>query len=299
MKYSNIMKKEIVVGMGELLFDVFPTGKKIGGAPVNFAYHVSQLGVESIAISAVGKDECGDEILMILKEKEINHIVPYVAEPTGTVQVTLDENGIPSYEICEGVAWDNIPASAEIIESAKRCKAFCFGSLAQRSEKSRNAIQLFLDSMAKDEETLRIFDINLRQTFYSREVIESSLFKSNILKINDEEFVKIGELLEYDSSDFDNGCRFLMNKYALRMIILTCGSEGSYIFWGEDGKSFLSTPEVEVADTVGAGDSFTAAFVASLLKGYSIEDAHRKAVDVSAFVCTQSGAMPLLPDEYK
>ena len=134
------MKK--ILGIGELVWDVFPAGKQLGGAPVNFAYHVGQLGVESLAISAVGKDELGDEIIEILNEKEINYMVPRVVEPTGTVQVTLDENGVPSYEICEGVAWDNIPASMEITEVAKRCKAFCFGSLAQRSEKSRNAINL-------------------------------------------------------------------------------------------------------------------------------------------------------------
>ena len=293
------MKKEIVVGMGELLFDVFPTGKKIGGAPVNFAYHVSQLGVESLAISAIGKDELGDEIIDILNEKEINYIVPQVVEPTGTVQVTLNENGVPSYEICEGVAWDNIPASNEIKEAAKRCKAFCFGSLAQRSEKSRNAIQLFLDSMPEGDETLRIFDINLRQTFYSREVIESSLVKSNVLKINDEEFVTVAKLLEFDSSDFETGCRYLMNRYALKITILTCGADGSYIFWGDEGRSFLSTPKVDVVDTVGAGDSFTAAFVASLIKGDDIVSAHHKAVEIAAFVCTQSGAMPVLPSNMK
>lgn len=290
---------KLVVGMGELLFDVFPTGKKIGGAPVNFAYHVCQLGVESLAISAVGQDELGDEIIDILNEKSVNYVVPRVAEPTGTVQVTLDEKGVPSYEICEGVAWDNIPCSKELVEVAKRCKAFCFGSLAQRAEQSCNAIHLFLDSMAKDEETLRIFDINLRQAFYSREIIEVSLAKSNILKINDEEFVIVGKMLGYDSADFEKGCRYLMDKYDLKMVILTCGAEGSYIFWGEEEKSFLATPKVEVADTVGAGDSFTAAFVASLLKGLSVAEAHRKAVEVSAYVCTQSGAMPVLTEELK
>lgn len=290
---------KLVVGMGELLFDVFPTGKKIGGAPVNFAYHVCQLGVESLAISAVGQDELGDEIIDILNEKSVNYVVPRVAEPTGTVQVTLDEKGVPSYEICEGVAWDNIPCSKELVEVAKRCKAFCFGSLAQRAEQSCNAIHLFLDSMAKDEETLRIFDINLRQAFYSREIIEVSLAKSNILKINDEEFVIVGKMLGYDSADFEKGCRYLMDKYDLKMVILTCGAEGSYIFWGEEEKSFLATPKVEVADTVGAGDSFTAAFVASLLKGLSVTEAHRKAVEVSAYVCTQSGAMPVLTEELK
>lgn len=290
--------QKFVVGMGELLFDVFPTGKKIGGAPVNFAYHVCQLGVESLAISAVGEDALGDEIIDILNERGIAYIVPRVAEPTGTVQVTLDEKGVPSYEICEGVAWDNIPCSKELVNAAKKCSAFCFGSLAQRSEQSHNAIHLFLDSMSQGDDTLRIFDINLRQSFYSKEIVETSLSKSNVLKINDDEFRVVGEILGYDSADFEQGCRFLMERYDLRIVILTCGENGSYIFHKE-GVSFQPTPVVKVVDTVGAGDSFTAVFVASLLKGYSIVDAHRKAVDVSAYVCTQSGAMPVLPEELK
>lgn len=290
--------KKLVVGMGELLFDVFPTGKKIGGAPVNFAYHVGQLGIESLAISAVGNDELGREIMDILQEKRINNIVPLVAEPTGTVQVTLDEKGVPSYEICEGVAWDNIPCNKELVEVAKNCCAFCFGSLAQRSEQSRNAINLFLDSMESGDKTLRIFDINLRQAFYSREIIEESLAKSNVLKINDEEFCTVGKMLGYDVEDFERGSRYMMERYGLRMVILTCGEKGSYIFH-KDGSSFLPTPKVEIADTVGAGDSFTAAFVASLLGGKTVEEAHRKAVEVSAYVCTQSGAMPVLPEELK
>ena len=290
--------KKIVVGMGELLFDVFPTGKKIGGAPVNFAYHVGQLGIESLAISAVGNDELGREIMDILQEKRINNIVPLVAEPTGTVQVTLDEKGVPSYEICEGVAWDNIPCNKELVEVAKSCCAFCFGSLAHRAEQSRNAINLFLDSMDSGDDALRIFDINLRQAFYSREIIEESLKKSNVLKINDDEFRTVGNMLGYDGEDFERGSRLLMEHYGLKMVILTCGEIGSHIFY-EGGSSFLPTPKVEIADTVGAGDSFTAAFVASLLSGKSIEESHRKAVEVSAYVCTQSGAMPIIPEELK
>lgn len=290
--------KKLVVGVGELLFDVFPTGKKIGGAPVNFAYHVAQLGVESLAISAVGRDELGDEIISILNQRGVNYIVPRVAEPTGTVQVTLDSKGVPSYEICEGVAWDNIPYDQHITEVAQECAAVCFGSLAQRSEQSRKTIRLFLDSMPQDKQTLRIFDINLRQAFYSKEIIEESLKKCNVLKINDDEFATVGAMLGFEGSDFETGSHFLMNNYNLRMVIVTCGENGSYIF-SEEGISFLPTPKVDVADTVGAGDSFTAAFVASLLKGCTIAEAHRKAVDVAAYVCTQSGAMPILPEELK
>lgn len=292
------MKKRLVVGMGELLFDVFPTGKKIGGAPVNFAYHIAQLGVESIAISAVGSDPLGDEIISILDQRGVSYMVPRVEEPTGTVQVTLDSKGVPSYEICEGVAWDNIPCNKTLVEVAGSCVAFCFGSLAQRSEQSREAIHLFLDSMSHKEENLRIFDINLRQHFYSREIIEESLKKCNVLKINDEEFEIVGSMLGFEGADFHSGSSFLMEHYGLRMVILTCGAEGSYIFSAE-GTSHLATPKVEVVDTVGAGDSFTAAFVASLLKGCTIAEAHRKAVDVAAYVCTQSGAMPILPQELK
>ncbi len=290
--------QKFVVGMGEVLFDIFPDGKKIGGAPVNFAYHAKQQGVECLAISAVGNDELGDEILSILNEKGVNGLIPRTSEPTGTVKVTLNEKGVPNFEICEGVAWDNIPCSKELVNVAKKCSAFCFGSLAQRSEQSHNAIHLFLDSMSQVDDTLRIFDINLRQSFYSKEIVETSLSKSNVLKINDDEFRLVGEMLGYNTEDFEQGCRFLMERYDLRIVILTCGENGSYIFHKE-GVSFQPTPVVKVVDTVGAGDSFTAVFVASLLKGQSIVDAHRKAVDVSAYVCTQSGAMPVLPEELK
>lgn len=290
--------KKIVVGMGEVLFDVFPTGKKIGGAPANFAYHAGQLGIESYAVSAVGCDPLGDEILSILDQRGVGYIIPRVEQPTGTVQVTLNERGVPYFEICEGVAWDNIPCSQRLVETAKECTAFCFGALAQRSEQSRRAIHLFLDSMPQDDSVLRIFDINLRQSFYSREIIEESLKKSNVLKINDDEFRTVGNMLGYDGEDFERGSRFLMERYGLKMVILTCGEIGSHIFY-EGGSSFLPTPKVEIADTVGAGDSFTAAFVASLLSGKSIEESHRKAVEVSAYVCTQSGAMPIIPEELK
>ena len=291
-------KKQLVVGMGELLFDVFPTGKKIGGAPVNFAYHVSQFGIESCAVSAVGNDTLGDEILSVLDEKDVKYIVPRVAQPTGTVQVTLSDRGIPTYEICEGVAWDNVPCGEQLVEMAKECVAFCFGTLAQRSNQTKKAIYLFLDSMAQDDSVLKIFDINLRQSFYSREIIEESLTKSNVLKINDEEFRLVGDILGYDTDDFEGGSRYIMEHYGLKIVILTCGEKGSYIFYN-NGSSFLPTPKVEIADTVGAGDSFTAAFVASLLKGKSIDEAHHKAVDISAFVCTQSGAMPIIPEKLK
>ena len=274
--------KQYVVGLGEALWDILPTEKKLGGAPSNFAYHARRLGYDAIAISAIGRDALGDEILETLSQKQLEYLMPRVDYPTGTVQVTVDDKGIPSYEIKQNVAWDHIPFTPEMDAIARECKAVCFGSLAQRSEESRTTILRFLDTVSKD--CLKIFDINLRQQFYSRDIIEESLRRCNILKINDEELEIVTPMLGKDKHQ-------LITDYQLSMLVLTCGTEGSYILT-PDEESFLPTPKVEVIDTVGAGDSFTGAFVASLLSGRSIREAHQKAVEVSAFVCTQAGAMP-------
>ena len=287
----------VVVGMGEALWDMLPEGKKLGGAPANFAYHVSQLGLDSCVVSAVGDDVLGKEIRATFKEKKVRNVIETVPYPTGTVQVTLDAEGVPQYEIKEGVAWDNIPYTPELKALAAETKAVCFGSLAQRSVVSRNTINRFLDDMPK-EGTLRIFDINLRQNFYSKDVLCNSFKKCNILKINDEELVTVSRMFGYPGIDLQDKCWILLAKYDLKMLILTCGVNGSYVFV-PGSVSFVETPKVKVADTVGAGDSFTAAFVASILKGKSVSEAHRMAVDVSAYVCTQNGAMPELPAEYR
>lgn len=285
-----------IVGLGEALWDVLPEGKKLGGAPANFAYHAGQYGLSSIAISALGDDKLGDETARELEEKSLNCLMPRVPYPTGTVQVTLDDDGIPTYDIKENVAWDNIPFSQEIKQVAESCRAVCFGSLAQRNIVSRQTIQAFLDATPKD--CLRIFDINLRQNFYTKEVLLESMKRCNILKINDEELVLIGRMFGYPGLDMSNKCWLLLGKYNLDMLVLTCGVNGSYVF--QPGKvSFQPTPKVEVADTVGAGDSFTGSFCAALLKGMSVEDAHKLAVEVSAFVCTQNGAMPEIPQEFR
>lgn len=288
----------LVVGMGEALWDMLPEGRKLGGAPANFAYHVSQFGLDSRVVSAVGDDELGNEILANFAEKQLDCQIEKVAYPTGTVQVTLDEKGVPCYEIKEGVAWDNIPYTPALENLAKQTHAVCFGSLAQRNAVSRETINRFIDQMPEDENVLKIFDINLRQHFYSKELIEASLKKSNVLKINDEELVVVGEMFGFADIDFQDKCWILLAKYNLKMLILTCGTEGSYVFTPGE-VSFLETPQVQVADTVGAGDSFTGAFVAAILSGKTVKDAHRLAVDVSAFVCTQNGAMPELSEELK
>ena len=290
--------KDIVVGMGEALFDCLPEGKKIGGAPANFAYHVSQFGFNSCVVSAVGNDEDGDEILRIFNQRGLNTLIERVPFPTGTVQVTLDEKGVPSYEIKKGVAWDNIPFTSELKELAHNARAVCFGSLAQRNAVSHDTIVKFLDEMPKDDDTLKIFDINLRQSFYTPELLEESMGHCNILKINDEELELVSRMFDFSSISQADKCWLLLAKYGLKMLILTCGVDGSYVF--TPGKmSFQPTPRVAVADTVGAGDSFTGAFTAAILAGKPVEEAHKLAVEVSAFVCTQSGAMPVLPEELK
>ena len=287
-------ESKYVVGIGEALWDILPEGKKIGGAPANFAYHVSQFGLESRVVSAVGDDALGEEILTNFREKNLQCMVPKVAFPTGTVQVTVDAAGVPCYDIMQGVAWDNIPFTEELAKLAGQTCAVCFGSLAQRSEVSHNTIQSFLDAMSDGDGIYRIFDINLRQDFYNREILCESLEKCNVLKINDEELSIVGRMFGYTGQDMRETCMKLLEDYGLKMLILTCGVAGSHVFT-RDSVSFRETPKVSVADTVGAGDSFTGAFIAALLKGKTVEDAHGLAVDVSAYVCTQSGAMPVLP----
>lgn len=288
------MNKEIIVGMGEALWDMLPEGKKIGGAPANFAYHVSQFGLESCVVSAVGDDKLGNELIDNFKEKKLCTHIATVPYPTGTVIVELDANGVPKYNIKEGVAWDNIPYTAELDTLAHSTRALCFGSLAQRSPVSRETINRFIDTMPDDPNTLKIFDINLRQDFYTKEILCNSLRKCNILKINDEELVAISRMFGYPGIDLQDKCWILLAKYNLKMLILTCGVNGSYVFCPGE-VSFVETPVVEVVDTVGAGDSFTAAFVSAIIKNVPVREAHKLAVEVSAYVCTQNGAMPELP----
>lgn len=287
----------LVVGMGEALWDVLPEGKKIGGAPANFAYHVSQFGLQSCVVSAVGDDALGNEILENLTSKGVTHLIEKVPYPTGTVQVEIDQAGIPQYEIKENVAWDNIPYTAHLENLAEKTQAVCFGSLAQRNVVSRNTINRFLDAMPQGHDTLVVFDVNLRQGFYNKEILCNSMTRCNILKINDEELVTVSRMFGYPGIDLQDKCWILLGKYNLKMLILTCGINGSYVFT-PGNVSFQPTPKVEVADTVGAGDSFTAAFIAGILRGKSVTEAHSIAVRTSAYVCTKKGAMPILPDEY-
>lgn len=286
--------KNIVVGLGEILWDVFPERKVLGGAPANFAYHASQFGFNGYAVSAIGDDLLGKEILNSLEEKGLNYLIEKTDYPTGNVQVTLNKAGVPKYEICENVAWDNIPFTARTENLAKSTQTVCFGSLAQRNSVSRETIRKFITAMPED--SLKIFDINLRLNFYSKEIIHESLEMSNMMKINDEEVIKVANLYGW-KGDEQEICGRLLEDYKLDILVLTKGTDGSFVFTPRQ-TTYQPTPKVHVADTVGAGDSFTAAFVAAYLHGERIEDAHQLAVEVSAYVCLQHGAMPKLPDSY-
>ena len=289
------MEQKNIIGLGEALWDMLPDGKKLGGAPANFAYHAGQFGLNTLAISALGEDKLADETIEALEKNGLHYIMPRVPYATGTVQVTLTGDGIPTYEIKENVAWDNIPFNDDIKAAAQNCRAVCFGSLAQRNVVSRETIQKFLDATPKD--CIKICDINLRQQFFSKEILEDSFKRCDILKINDEELVVVTRMFGYQELDDAKICEKMVKEYNLQMLVLTCGTNGSHVFTADGKHSFQPTPKVVVADTVGAGDSFTGSFCAAILNGKPVEEAHRIAVEVSAYVCTQNGAMPKYPAE--
>lgn len=283
--------KPVVVGIGEVLWDVLPTGKRAGGAPINFVYHATRMGAEGYAISAVGNDVSGTEIIQELdKNHIISEYINTVEYPTGSVMVEL-QKGIPTYTIIEGVAWDHIPLTQPAIDLMKRADAVCFGTLAQRAPESRATLRTLLSYMPDD--ALRFFDINIRQSYYSKELIEELLEQANIFKINDEELEMLRPMFGLEGR-IEDVCRQLVARYNLRYLILTAGADFSTIYSPVEA-STIPTPKVKVADTVGAGDSFSGAFVYSLLTGKSLREAHQKAVEIAAFVCTQSGAWPAYP----
>ena len=282
-----------IAGIGELLWDILPEGKQLGGAPCNFAFHMQQAGFETFVISAVGKDKNGEEIMEVLDQLQLkDSFVRKTRDyPTGTVTVKLDPAGIPDYTIHEHVAWDNIDWSDGLEALAGDVDAVCFGSLAQRDPVSGNTICRFLE--ATKPECLRVFDINLRQSYYTKEVIIKSLEFANVLKLNEDELPVVGEYLGYEGNE-ESQLNQLLNKFNLRLIAYTMGSSGSLLLT-HDERSSCKVPEIEVADTVGAGDSFTAILLAGMLNNLGLKTTHIAATEIAAFVCTQSGATPKLP----
>lgn len=282
-------KRPVVVGIGELLWDLLPTGKTAGGAPINFVYHASRLGAEGYAVSAIGDDEDGVDILKELDKNSIQYLIEKVPYPTGTVKVDLKEDGIPEYTITERVAWDHMSPTSDAVDLAERADAICFGALAQRSIQSRETIQAIL-SFAPDT-AYRLFDINLRQHYYNKGLIEESLYLSNVLKMNSDEMNQLKELFGLSGTE-DEIAIWFMEKYNLRMVVLTAGASYSTVYT-PDEVSTLPIPEVEVVDTVGAGDAFSAALIMSLLNGGTLKEAHRHVVKIAAFVCSNKGAWPV------
>ncbi len=278
------------MGIGELVWDMLPGGRQLGGAPVNFAYWCGRLGAEGYPVSAVGGDDLGREAFDRLAGTGLD--LGYVqrnALPTGRVNVTLSGNGIPEYDIVEGVAWDALEADARTLELAAQADAVCWGSLAQRSEASRRAIAAILGGTRP--ECLKVFDINIRQHWYSREIVTASLRQADVLKLNEDELPLVASLLGIGKSGAETIAE-LIRAFSLRYVIYTAGADHSEIHNAEGLLSRIPTPQVEVADTVGAGDSFTAAFITSLLQGDPVAICHRKAVETAAEVCTVHGAIP-------
>jgi fructokinase len=288
----------VLVGLGEVLWDLLPGGKQLGGAPANFAYHASALGGCGEIASCVGEDDLGREILRRLDELGVGRSAVAIdgEHPTGTVSVKLDEHGKPEYTIHENVAWDFIPATPELLTLARQADAVCFGSLAQRSATSRETIARFL--AATREECLRVFDINLRQAYFSPEVIDQSLEASDVLKLNDDELPAVARLLGLPAGNEDDQAVELRRRFELRLVVLTRGAKGSTVY-APEGVSLCPPQPVRVVDTVGAGDAFTAAIAMGLLAGDDLDAVHRRAARVAAYVCSQRGATPTMPEELK
>ncbi|MFV0591598.1 MAG: carbohydrate kinase family protein [Draconibacterium sp.] len=287
------MDKPIIIGAGELLWDMLPGGKQLGGAPANFAWHATQMGGQGIVYSAVGKDPLGTEIIDLLTYKRMDtHFVSQLGEfPTGRVDVKIDSSGIPEYNIKTGVAWDKIPLCKHRSEIVDNASVFCFGALAQRNNVSFTTIQTLLDELP--ETCLKIFDINLRQTFYTRGIIETSLQKSNVLKLNEDELPVVARMFGFKGGETQI-LEKILDEFSIEMLALTKGGVGSLIRTKTES-SWLESPKVKIADTVGAGDSFTATLAMGILHKLPIKKVHQNAVAVSAFVCTQHGAMPKIP----
>ncbi len=288
------MKKYTIAGIGELLWDVMGDIEEIGGAPINFAYHVTALGARGIAISTIGQDKRGKRAIAELHKRglEVEAISYSDMHITGYVAATLDGKGVATYNFPDDVAWDHLDINSFAQKIQSQLDAVCFGSLAQRSHSSRRAIHLFLDDLS--DHTLKVFDVNLRQNFYSIEIIESSLQYADILKLNDEELPILAKLLHIEGPK-NQRLSVLINRYNLKMAILSRGANGSILQTSEDFSEHpgITTP---IVDTIGAGDSFTAAVTIGYLQQLDLNDINEKANRLAAYVCSQQGAMPPIPD---
>lgn len=287
--------KPKVVGIGELLWDVLPAGPRMGGAPANFACHASALGAEAVVISRVGADESGERLVSLLVERGVSTegITRDPDHPTGTVNVTIGGNGQPVYEIVPDVAWDHIAMTPAIQHIVRHADAVCFGTLGQRGPVSRNAIRGLLESTPAP--AIKVFDVNLRQKFFDKSTLETSLALAGVCKLSDEELPVVSSLLGIQG-DVRAQLEQLLSRYGLKLVVYTRGAEGSVLASGTEWVEQPAFPTT-VRDTVGAGDSFTAVVTMGLLRGWPLERIARSASEIAAYVCSQDGAVPELPHE--
>jgi fructokinase len=290
----------VIVGLGEVLWDVFPDGPRFGGAPANFTCCAAELGhgqVDVAIVSAVGNDELGRLAIAELNDHQVNSTeVARLNYPTGQVDVKLDEHGQASYQFATNTAWDHLAWTKELESLANRTNVVCFGTLAQRSNQSQSTIRQFIASTPPS--CLRILDINLRWPYWNEDVILQSLAMANALKLNDSELHAITSLLQIRGSD-EAVLAQIMERYSLKVIALTRGANGSLLLRDSGELSDLAGQSLDVVDTVGVGDAFTAALALGILGGLSLKAIHLWANEVAAFVCTQAGATPRLPARLK
>lgn len=284
------MKKvPVCVGLGEVLFDLLPTGPVLGGAPANFVYTARALGADGRLVSAVGKDEWGEEAARLLAEKGIPAVLSVTERVTGHVRVHFSGAGIPSYHFAENPAYEEIPFTEETARLAEETNICCFGTMAQWGKTTRETVMRFLSEMR--EESLRVFDVNLRGRFFSKEIVDASLARSDLVKCNEEELPVLCRYAGVSGEGAERYYEYLRERFGVRGLIYTEGAKRSTVYLNGD-RSVLPTPFCEAVDTVGAGDAFTAAFVLSLYEGKSLRDAHERAVEIAAFACTRPGGMP-------
>lgn len=282
-----------IVGIGEVLWDMLPTGAQLGGAPANFAYHAHALGAASCVISRVGDDSLGHDIIERMSALGVRTDCIQLdrTRPTGTVSVTVDGDGQPQFEIRQDVAWDHLVADAAALSAVATADAVCFGSLAQRSSGSRDAIRALV--AASPSGALRILDVNLRQHYYSRAIIEDSLALATVLKVNDTELPRLAAMFAL-TGDVRSQIDQLAERWQLRAIAYTRGASGSVLRTAHEWSEHPGVA-TSVVDTVGAGDAFTAAMTIGLLSGWALDDVNAHANRVAAFVASCAGGTPAIP----
>ena len=287
--------RPVIVGIGEVLWDVFPDGGHFGGAPANVAVHAAALGADACMVSAVGTDARGDTALERLAAANVDcsAVARLADHPTGVVRVSVDAAGLPSYDIAAGSAWDCVPWSAAVERAAQRADAICFGTLAQRSLMSRATIRRAV--AATREHAWRLFDVNLRQSYYDADVIAASLDLANAVKLNQDELPVVARLCGIERGPPVKQLRALCERFGLRVAALTRGASGSLLV-SRHGVWGAAAPHTKIADTVGAGDAFSAALLVGILAGWPLDEVSRRANAVAAYVCSQPGATPAIPE---